>query len=125
MKYRFFEVLNEIIGTDRRIRCKGSIMARAYGENWISFKQGTLTDCTDVSLAWPTIEQQKAEIWEVEPEALYVWGICDEDDRSWLSLEVPNIMKSDMLPIQIHFEQSGLFPKDKPQKFQLIPMDDT
>jgi hypothetical protein len=85
---------------------------------------------------WPTPEQRKGK-WRVKPEEVeeedvFVWGVCDQDDGSSKVFAVsPNCSGgvwhdpdnvSDKMSAD--FEERNLFPKDKPQKYKLVKVDD-
>jgi len=67
---------------------------------------------------------------KVEPKEIYVWGACDDDGNSWLFDKKPE--KGALLwehpsghaIYAMQFQENNLFPKDKPQKFKLAPVDE-
>jgi hypothetical protein len=75
---------------------------------------------------WPAPDLQKEKVWEVEPVSVYVWGVCDPDGRSLIFPEKPEKVGSyekwrmaagSAIP-------RNFFPKDKPQKFKLVAVED-
>ena len=72
---------------------------------------------------WPDADSQKAEIWEIEPEVIYIWGVRDDDGSA-------NIFKGEPIKKEGKWWEntSGgvykIFPKDKPQKYKLIPVEE-
>jgi len=117
-KYRFLEALDKIVGTRKRIRCREGTWYR-YD---ISCDDGYLQNTAGGW--WPSIEDQKAQIWEIEPGELYLWVEYNEENNSWLCSYSP---PGDNLTIDQErdsFEQSGLFSKKKIQKFKLVPVED-
>ena len=73
--------------------------------------------------------------WEVKPIEIFVWGVCYEhDNNSYIFSEEPKkdtmgvyqavgeddfILKPFTIPIH------GLFSTNKPQKYKLVPVDET
>ena len=125
-KYRFLQALDMIVGTQRRMRREGETY-------WMVFysEDGTegLKNEVGTFIKWPTIEEHKAEIWEVEDEVLYMWAYSSKEGDNRVVFK---------RPIQCSDEEygeawepsldSGLssyaFPTDKPQKFKLVPVED-
>lgn len=63
----------------------------------------------------------KNNTWFLKP-SIYVWGVCDDNGVSIIFEDKPERIggeweneKNDIDP--------NLFPKDKPQKFKLVPVD--
>jgi len=114
-RYRFLEALDKVVGTEKALR---------FNENgWHKYKEelGRLRNIDNIGNDWwPTPEQQKAQIWEIQPEPIYVWGKCDDQNQSWLYAEP----KGFGLPDSLVCPQKGLFSKDKMQKFKLVPVED-
>lgn len=114
-KYRFLEVLEIIESTNKRIRrcpnqwsyyCTDNITPALIDENQVAW--------------WPTLTDQKAQIWEIEPEPIYVWGI-----GCYLHRDLP-VIDSYTTPDSpcFSYNNDNLFPKDKPQKFKLVLVED-
>jgi len=129
MRYTFFEALAVIIGTERKLRTPDS--------GWFTYHydsrelQGAADPDKYGPTWWPTLEEQKAKIWEVEPEEIYVWGKCDDDNDSWIYTH--GIPKSHLDNTIVPCEdldgtgccfKKGLFPTDKFQKFKLVPVEE-
>lgn len=67
------------------------------------------------------------DTWEVKKEIIYIWGACDEDGTPYIYPGKP-IKKDgrewefdDALIIK---SNDNLFPKNKPQKYKLVPVDE-
>lgn len=118
------------------------------GENWSRYVGQFLRDSHGGRAAlvdqndkywWPTSEQIKGKWWietveqKKEPE-VFVWGFCaGPHNSSFLMTKYPcdDITSGDW---QDHIGDDGsnilelyserLFPKDKPQKFKLVPVED-
>jgi len=113
MKYTFFEVLAIVVGTERKIRLES-------GNGWNIYRPGMLKNDNSREW-WPTIKEQKTEIWEIKEEPIYVWCVSQPIDGA-------NII-SGSLPyktggkwetgISTAFE-SHLFSEDHPQKYKLV-----
>jgi len=117
MKYTFFEALAIVVGTKRRIKTPGSL--------WFYYHNGNRrldTIITDECgpCWWPSIEEQKAQIWEIEPEMIYVWGACDEDGYGSIYKNKPIKTGDDWFGSGTDDHLKNMFPKDKPQKFKLV-----
>jgi hypothetical protein len=123
-KLDFFDALRIVAGTKRKLRYKDGKWyccktKSIYGGLYIPLEGNS-----DLSLFewWPTPEQQKEKAWEVEPKEpekskeICVWGTCDKDGRS-------RIMHTPDGSYGIFLTEDNLFPKDKPQKFKLVPAD--
>ena len=70
-KSTFFEALALVAGTKKRIKQKGGDWV-TYVYNDIEAGRGSL-EHEGGKLYWPTFYEQKGEIWEVEPEEVFVW----------------------------------------------------
>ena len=79
MNYRFLEALDRIVGTGRKIKKHSGEWSLYIGRPEFGF----LISESDVKW-WPSLEDQKAKIWEVEPKAIYVWCHCDLNSHSWI-----------------------------------------
>ena len=127
MKSRFLEALDKIVGTERRIKYTGDKPEIIYS-GWAIYNadEGNLEDTNGTFISWPPTAYQKEIIWEIEDEPIYVWGKCDDDNVSLIFTDSKaEIPKSDSEYDDIAFcEKEGLFPKDKPQKFRLVPVED-
>lgn len=140
-KLDFFDAMRIVAGTERAIRfCGGS---NRYKDKtlWSTLQaDGTQDGKGNHSRAflqsrggacwWPTLEEQKKKAWEVEPVEIIVWGACEDDGASFLHGGFPyrheggwicNDIEGGLTPI---LNQKNLFPKDKPQKYKLVPVDD-
>jgi len=122
--YRFLEALDKIVGTKRRIR-KNTDAWHTYNVNDRCLENS----CTASSDYWPTLDDQKAKMWEVEPEPIYVWGVCGGIGTSLLFYEEPKktvgggwLYESDA--VGHHLITDNLFSKNKPQKFKLVLVED-
>jgi hypothetical protein len=138
-KYNFFEALAIAAGTERGVRYKDF--------NWCQFKCEVPQPVNDRHYGggcaylvdgggatwWPTAEQQKEKAWEVEPEEVYFYGVCDDNGESWLHVEEPQkdqgIGKWVVIRTEINIPAKSdlpknLFPKDKPQKYKLVAVED-
>jgi len=129
MEYTFFEAAAEVFGTDRKViskvsGIKGRIECNDSGLQWIHENGENIIISSDVL----PLKQ-----WEVEPEPepIYVWGKCEDNNASWIY--VHGIPKTDLDNTIVPCEdldgrgccfKEGLFPKDKFQKFRLVPVDD-
>lgn len=127
-KLDFFEALRIVVGTKRRIR---------YAKrNWLRYvianncRRACLYSNDTENDWWPTLEQQKEKTWEVEPEKpkeICVYGVCDKDGSSRI-MHTPTRKLADNWWAEnggygIFLTEDNLFPKDKPQKFKLVPAD--
>ena len=124
---------------------KGDQISLESSNNWsgyrrIEFKSGcsngTFFIIKDSLEWWPTEEQMKGK-WKIKPKVdekkdVFVWGACDGDGDSYLYKEKPiydatlyswkeEIGDDNM----IEFEKGNLFPKDKPQKYKVVPVDES
>ncbi len=130
MKYTLFQALEIVAGTKRKIIIKdveaNEKTQRSY-DGWNFYFRGQLTNDNSYEW-WPTTEQEKAQIWEVEEAPIYVWGACDGDDDSFIYNSKPEINDNrEWCPIrggELYFGKVSLFPKDKPQKYKLVPVED-
>ncbi len=124
-RYRFLEALDKIVGTERRIR---------YLEDdkklWFYYDGDSRQLYKDNinSGWWPQIVDQTAEMWEIEPEPIYVWGACDSDNLCFLHSDKPELNDdgdwSADKGSELHFKENNIFPKNKPQKYKLEPVED-
>lgn len=131
MKYDFFEALAIVAGTDMKFSESGA------GSCWMTYnvETGQLEDEEGNKIAWPYLERQKEKNWIVEPSPIFVWGVCDADGNSSVFRNKPKLTKNIDYPGSSWVEpDSGgtalcgmrdLFPKDKPQKFKLVPVEDS
>ncbi len=125
-KYRFLEALDKIVGTDKKIKSQHSDeFYTRYTED------GKLINDNGGELAWPSIVDQKAQIWEIEPEPIYVWGVCDGDGKSFIYTKKPvrhslfwGLADEDNEGKLMGLPEKGLFFSDKAQKFKLVPVED-
>jgi hypothetical protein len=123
-KMDFFDAARIVAGTNREIRYK-------YGP-WLRITtEWTFKDSVGNKYLSPTPEQQKEKAWEVEPEKkIFVWGACDDNEISLIHNEKPYRVNHED-GAHDGWESNGafklksknLFPKDKPQKFRLVPAD--
>jgi len=126
-KYRFLEALEKVKDTTQRIRPQGGRWSSQW--NKVGNDDGRPFLKTEAGYKWwPSLEDQKAEIWEVEPEEIYVWGVCDNDGKSYIYKNKPRktetIWEETRLDNLIGLASNNLFPTDKPQKFKLVPVED-
>jgi len=122
MKYRFLEALDKVVGTERRIRRTNSLGNIKF---WISYNGIILKDNVNCEVIWPSLKDQKAAIWEVEPEPIYLWAVCTMEGNSLLFKEKPAQNKDGHWRISSIIDLlSDAFPKDKPQKFELVPIEE-
>jgi len=125
VKYRFLAALDKIVGTERKIKNvdKGNFWFTYDAEN-----NRLLNAEGSKKISWPSIETQQAKIWEVEEVPIYVWGVCDNNGDSWIydskPIKVGVIWEDDDGYTSTRLEDSDLFPKNKPQKFKLVPVED-
>jgi len=129
MRYRFLEALDKIAGTDKKIKrsCESEIW---YSLVYIDNKDKTpLLMRDDNTCWWPDTKLRESRIWEIETETIYVWGVCGASDASLLFDEEPKkvvgngwLYENDVSVVRLMTD--NLFPKDKPQKFRLVPVDD-
>ncbi len=121
-KYTFLKVLEKAIGTDRRIR--KTTQVEDYFYTWCR-EDGTLINKHGAVLDWPTLKEQKAEIWEIEEEPIYVWGACDNNGHSFYFNCQPERDRSGIWQSDTGLLlEDNLFSKDKPQKYKLVPVED-
>lgn len=121
MKYTLFEAIAIIVGTPRRIR--------RYKNGWSTYNNDNRTLHTPITGNdgwWPSIEAQKAKIWEVEPEEIFVWGACDDDKRSGLHISRPTYSCEDrewQSEGKMYLMEKYLFLDDNFQKYKLVLID--
>jgi len=127
MRYRFLEALDKIVGTERRINRTDSLGNVKF---WVSYDGKILKDNVNCEVIWPSLEDQKAKIWEVEPGAIYVWGVCDDDGHNGLYGKMPKRSACDCEWEEgagegiITLFGKNLFSKTAPQKFKLVPVEE-
>lgn len=122
----FYAASREAAGTKRRVRYKKGDWHRyeEMGDHAVLFDSPAKKDW------WPTSEQAKEKVWEIEPEKpeeIIVWvvnengidciyGCCPQkygEDTIW---SIPDDSETDGC-IEL---ESNLFPKDKPMEYVLI-----
>jgi hypothetical protein len=122
-KMDYYDVQREAAGTDRKVRYKDG--------SWFVCQpfSGLYTKNSDPAETFrPTIEQMNEKEWEVEPEKpVFVWLSCENTGESRLHDKKPtgslnNWCTKDMTNY-LKIEQKNLVPQDKPQKFRLVPAD--
>jgi len=67
-------------------------------------------------------------------KSVYMWGVCDADGTSWLFTDKPvkwkdetwdNVDQADYSEeSSCPLNENNLFPKDKPQKFELVQVEE-
>ncbi len=123
-RYRFLEALDKIVGTNKRVRC----VLVGKDNAWQTYSNGCLRNSQNNELWWPSVNKQKAQIWEVEEEPIYVWGACDSDNLSFLHSDKPELNDdgdwSADKGSELHFKENNIFPKNKPQKYKLEPVEE-
>lgn len=124
-KMDFFDAARIVAGTNREIRYKN-------GPPWIRItSEWIFKDAVGNKYPRPTPEQQKEKAWEVEPEKdIFVWGACDDNEISLVHNEKPYRVNHEdgahdgwESDDAFKLKSKNLFPKDKPQKFRLVPAD--
>ena len=122
-KMNFFEAL-AIASEKRQVRYKGG--------SWSYYVQklnkAVLLDQKSHAW-WPTIEEQQENNWEVEPEELVVWCVCDQDGSSFIFTGKPyksgnGWICHDDEEQMLELNSKNLFPKVKPQKYKVTPISD-
>ena len=124
-KLTFFEALERVVGTSRKIKCQhvGIKDFRYWSQYKVLVVKGrpiAMLEMENESTWWPTMEEQKEKAWEVETEPVYVWGQCDLPGGSWLSHSKKGIYDQERFNLPIN----DLFSKVKAQKYKLVPVDD-
>jgi len=85
------------------------------------------------TLKWvPTNGQLSEKMWSVETKEtgkIFVWGGCSDCGRSQVLTSKPEkdgngLWWSEIGGFGIELSEKNLFPKDKPQKFLLVPVDE-
>jgi hypothetical protein len=66
---------------------------------------------------------------EEKAKEVFVWGVCEKDGRSCLYSESPyklreGVWETPECDFFVFTDQDNLFPKDKPQKFKLVPVEE-
>jgi len=125
-KLRFLEALDRVIGTDKRIRYQGkhpytTIEWSFYG---MSEDERPYLEVKNGGRWWPNMEVQTEKSWEVKPakielKPIHVWGFCDHLGESWLAKS-----KEYGSETSLNLPTNDLFPKNKLQKYKLIPVED-
>ena len=118
MKYRFLEALDKIVGTKRRLRKVHEQWNEYIDDDYGFLRKEGSEGYIDW---WPTIDNQKAQIWEVEPEPIYVWCNSYEGGVSILHTDVNDLSNSKS---QAEFSYTNLFENNQLQKFKLVPVED-
>ena len=116
MKYTFLEVLEKAIGTDRRIRKTTAL--EDYFYIWCR-EDGTLINKHGTVLDWPSLKDQKAQIWEVEPEEIDVWGYRDKTGSSRITTTLSNTKSK-----HVAYFKGNKFNNLIPQKYKLVPVEE-
>ena len=132
-KLTFFEALERVVGSDRRIRDSGKARRTTDWSTYETFDRPCLITKKTGSAWWPKIEAQIKRAWEVEteiPEEIFIWGLCWENGVSCIAAndEVKKIWEERYenrnIDEYIVLQKNNIFPKDKPQKYKLVPVDD-
>jgi len=61
--------------------------------------------------------------WEVRPDDIHVWGVCDSDGISCI-FEAEPVKNGGRWQDMVSEVGKNLFSKDKPQKFKLVPVEE-
>jgi len=115
MKYTFLEALGKVNHTKQRIKIELGQWNKVCNDGRPFLKD------ENNHIWWPSIEDQKAEIWEVEPEAIYVWCDCDLNGHSWIytrNIKGTGFSKTEYA----QFPDTRLFSQDL-KKYKLVPVD--
>lgn len=67
------------------------------------------------------------ESWKLKPEEKFIWGACDDDGMNFLFSGKPSGKDEDgswMTDSECMISEKWTFPKDKPQKYILVPFED-
>jgi len=123
MRYRFLEALDKIAGTERRIKRSDTMFD--YGWTVYDADKGRLIRNGDI-IPWPCLEDQQAERWEIEDEPIYIWAVCNIQGNAILFKEEP--VKDEYghwCSGSIHDPLYHKFSEDNPQKFKLVPIEET
>lgn len=117
MKYRFLQALDIIVGTGKRLKPE-------HEDYWLRYDvdKGCLTR-NGAIVPWPTLSNQTAKIWEIEPETLYVWGVENSHGEGRLAVKKPFKGADDYWTLDCRYPP-GIFSKKKLQKFKLVPVED-
>lgn len=118
---------------------RGDLIAPEGSEDWSTYevdleegaayfaKQAPARGCW-----WPNKTQIEGK-WRIKPKEekeIFVWGVCDSDGESYIFENKPSRHASGTWDVGINDQNiieiyaPNLFPKDKPQKFKLVPVDD-
>ena len=119
-KMNFFEAL-AIAQENRLVRFKGGVWSHYMNK-------GRAANLLDSSFCpwWPTIEEQQENEWEVEPEEIVVWCVCNDNGGSLIFNDHPiKSTRSWQDPNGAHFlKDNDLFSKNKPKKYKLVLIPD-
>lgn len=88
----------------------------------------------NISKRWYPTEGQRKGKWRIKPKekkenAVFVWGVCCDDETSWLFFTKPEKTPGGGWLYSAGFEghksvKNNLFPKDRPQRFILKLVDE-
>ena len=132
-KYTFWEAQAIVEGSERRIRYGGGCWNRINQTSGDTLIVGCQLSNLDGEPWWPTYRERNQKVWQVEPEKpkdIFVWCVCHKNGSSYISTEIlsPSVDEYEWWAPNygygIRLDCNDLFPKDKPQKFKLVPVDD-
>lgn len=113
-KLDFYEAYRIVDGTNRKIRYDGSIWFELVNNSKRGLIKTVWLWSPITTQWWPTPEQAKEKVWEVEPEEIYVWGRCDKNGNSKICN--PHHFHKEFNKPELNLLSKNLFPKEMKNK---------
>lgn len=110
----------------------GKIVRQSPDLPWMRMKRSGMWDIDDEHSPETVLKKEAylVNTWEVKPQEIYVWGVCHKSGKSEIYSKEPvhgspRDWVSDQASEWLEFGgEKNLFPKDRPQKFKLIPVNE-
>ena len=102
---------------------EGKFIRVVYTHVWSTMKEdGEWIGENGLIVRNPTLFEIKKDTWEIKPQEIFVWGIKNSvtgNDYLYRKHPEDSMQLSDQMPMG-----NANFPKDKPQKYKLVPVND-
>jgi len=115
----FYDASRIVAGTEKKARFRGGSLLTLNPFEKPFTDKGAYIDFT--------AEEREEKSWSVEPGKIIVYGVCDDDGTSRLYEDFPKNGGDGKWWVSgrqgAMLNRDNLFPKDKPQKYRLVPAD--